>query len=230
MDDKKIVIISVSLLTISVFILGFITFGLVREISAVENRIVELRDMKEQLPDELQVEQAAELVGSAGVEDVGTISASEIGEEMIELQNVLADLFCMDGHRTSGIIDLRLEEGPKLGKRLSELTDIDEERYQYESWKLNNDWTLELASVIAYEKTDRIPVVFTLETEDGERIGLIKGIYDVEAHRLIEIEKHYPNISGGGLFQSSSLLKNGGLFASSSLSQNDELPKSVGGE
>src|SRR5699024_619797 len=94
-----------------------------------------------------------------------------------------------------------LEEGPKLGKRLSELTDIDAERYQYESWKLNNEWTLDLASVIAYEETDRIPVIFTLETKDGERIGLIKGIYDVDAHQLIDIEKHYPGISNSRFFQ-----------------------------
>lgn len=204
MDDKKVVLISVGLLTISVIVLGLITFGVVREISAVENRIEELRDMKEQLPDEVRVDKPTALVDSATTEadkDAVTVSAHEIGKEVIELQNVLADLFCMDGHRTQGIIDMRLEEGPKLGKRLSKLTDIDEERYQYESWKLNNEWTLDLASVIAYEKMDRIPVVFTLETKNGERIGLIKGTYDVDAHQLIDIEKHYPSISNHRLFQ-----------------------------
>lgn len=209
MDDKKVVIISVSLLMISVFILGFITFGVMREMSTIENKIAELNDKKEQVSDEAHVDKPVELVDntSATVDDVEgdateMISASEIGEEVIELQNVLADLFCMDGHRTSGIIDMRLKEGPKLGKRLAELTDIDEDRYQYESWKLNNDWTIELASVIEYEKTDRIPVVFAITTEDGERIGLIKAEYDVAAHQLTNIEKHYPSISGAGLFKS----------------------------
>lgn len=207
MDDKKVVMISVSLLMISVVILAVITFGVMREVSAVENRIAELRDIKEQLPDEMHVDKPEELVGNATAEandnndDAVTISAVDIGEDIIELQNVLADLFCMDGHRTQGIIDLRLKEGPKLGKRLSELTDIDEDRYQYESWKLNNDWTIDLASVIPYEKTDYIPVVFTLTTDDGERIGLIKGMYDVEGHHLTNIEKHYPGISSGELFQ-----------------------------
>lgn len=203
-NNKKVVVISVGLLTVSVMILGLITFGVMREISAVENRIEELRDMKPELPSDLHVGKQSALVDSTTTEvmdAVVTVSAIEIGTEVIELQNVLGDLFCMDGNLPKDIIELRLEEGPKLGKRLSELTDIEEERYQYESWKLNKEWTLDLASVLPFEETDRIPVIFMLETSDGERVGIVKGTYDVNAHQIIDIEKHYPGISNNRLFQ-----------------------------
>ncbi|HZW66992.1 MAG TPA: hypothetical protein VFF20_00050, partial [Pseudogracilibacillus sp.] len=59
------------------------------------------------------------------------------------------------------------------------------------TWKMNNNWSLELASVMEYEGIDRFPIVFTMKTEEGELIGLVKATYYVDEHRLYDIKKYY---------------------------------------
>lgn len=199
MNEKLVLYMSASLLMVSVFIVAAVTFGLSQEVSHVEENIEQLSVIKEDLlanpvsdrNDEADNDEV-NIIAKATVP--GRISAEKIGDEIVELQNVLAELFCPNNHLTQNIVDMRLEIGPDLGKKLNELTDIDADSYQYATWKMNNNWSLELASVMEYEDIDRFPIVFTMRTEEGDLIGLVKATYHVDEHRLYDIKKYYLGI------------------------------------
>lgn len=202
MNDKRLPYISLSLLAVTVLVLAAITFGISREIKHTQNHIEKLESLKEKAVSEADVQ--LDKIDEPKVDSevaYQTTSAEEVGEEVVKLQDILGDLFCTDGNLPKELVDIRLEEGPKLGKRLSELTDIDEDMYYYAAWKLHEDWTLELASVIGYEAVDEFPVLFTMKTEEGELAGLVKAAYDTRDQKLYHVEQHYVDVDYRNLLQ-----------------------------
>src|SRR5699024_5418002 len=118
MNEKLVLYMSASLLMLSVFIVAAVTFGLSKEVRYVEGNIAQLNEIKEDLlanPVADRDDDEVNIIATATVP--GRISAEKIGDEVVELQNVLAELFCPNNHLTQNIVDMRLEIGPDLGKK-----------------------------------------------------------------------------------------------------------------
>lgn len=204
MENRNILYISISLLAIAVFLLAAITFGVKREVSEVEERIASMEETKESLILEQEHNSSTntEHINDASKEEaLERISAVEIGEEVVEIQSLLGDLFCTDGNVPRELVEMRIQEGPKLGKRLSELTGIDADTYQNATWKLHEDWSLELASVISYQGVTEIPVLFTMKADDEELVGIVIAKYNVSNGQLTDLERYYPGVNYDGILQ-----------------------------
>jgi len=123
--------------------------------------------------------------------DERTVSAKAIAEEIIEVDDFLTGLY----KRNSVMDDLTDEERQANVERTKEMqarnTALRGETDHLSTWQLNPDWTLELASVVAYQETSHIPVVFKMTTSSGELAGFIRATYHVDEHKITDVIKHY---------------------------------------
>ncbi|PAF27345.1 hypothetical protein CHH61_03740 [Shouchella clausii] len=122
-----------------------------------------------------------------------TVSAEEIGKEIIEVDDVLTAFYktnepLPEDKKERDALFARLEEAKKKNTELTGATEAD----HIKTWQLNPQWTLTLESVLAYQQdSDRFPVLFLMETGDGKSAGLIYATYDVTNHTLSNISRHY---------------------------------------
>lgn len=121
-----------------------------------------------------------------------TVSAKEIGREMIEVDDALTAFY-----KTNEPLPTDKKEKDALFKALEKakeknhlLTGANESDH-IKTWQLNPEWTLTLESVVTYQDTNRVPVVFSMKTKAGKAAGLIYADYDVDKHRLTNINRYY---------------------------------------
>ncbi|MCC2248989.1 hypothetical protein JUJ52_03325 [Virgibacillus sp. AGTR] len=121
-----------------------------------------------------------------------TVSAKEVGKEIIAVDNILTAFY-----KTNEPLPENKEEKEALFAKLeeakaknTELTGAKESDH-IKTWQLNPEWTLTLESVVTYQDTNHVPVVFSMKTKDGKAAGLIYAIYDVNDHSLNNISHHY---------------------------------------
>lgn len=198
MDDKKVLYITIGMLIVSLLMIVGLTIGVKREIANVNHRIEELQSMKASAEtsevDEADGEEVIEnpVVKNSSVEN--TVSAVEVCKEVVLIHDILGDLYCSDGYLPKELVEMRLEEGPNIGKRLNELTGIDADMYPYAAWKLHQDWSLELTSTMEYDGIEEFPVLFTMRTESGELAGVVRAKYNVDKGSLSDVEPYYPGM------------------------------------
>jgi hypothetical protein len=121
-----------------------------------------------------------------------TVSAKNIGQEIIEVDDALTAFY-----KTIDPLPEDKNERDSLFAELetaqtknTELTGAGEADH-IKTWQLNPEWTLKLESVVTYQDTDRVPIVFSMETADGKLAGLVHTIYNVNDHTLSDISRHY---------------------------------------
>lgn len=124
-----------------------------------------------------------------------TVSAKKIGKEMIAVDNALTSYYKMseplpeDEEKKKALFD-KLEKAKAKNTKLTGA----EEGDHISTWQLNPEWTLKLESVVVYQDTNQIPVVFSMKTKDGKNAGLIYATYDVNDHMLDNISRHYTTV------------------------------------
>lgn len=121
-----------------------------------------------------------------------TVSAEAIGKEMIATDDALTEFyktnepFPDDQDEVDKMMAAR-DEAHAANTRLTGAS----EATQLDTWKLNPEWTTTLESVVVYQDTPRVPVVFSMTTSSGDNAGLIYALYDTETETLNDISKHY---------------------------------------
>lgn len=121
-----------------------------------------------------------------------TVSAKKIGSEMIAVDDVLTAFY-----KTNAPLPTDKKEKDALFKAFEQAKEKNvlltgaKESDHIKTWQLNPEWTLTLESVVTYQDTDRVPVVFSMKTKAGKAAGLIYAVYDVDKHMLTNISRHY---------------------------------------
>lgn len=121
-----------------------------------------------------------------------TVSAKEIGKEIIQVDDALTAFYKTNEPlpKDKSKKDALFSELEKAKAKNTELTGAKEADH-IKTWQLNPEWTLSLESVITYQDTDYVPVVFSMKTKDGKSAGLIYARYDVNRHMLDDINRYY---------------------------------------
>lgn len=121
-----------------------------------------------------------------------TVSAKKIGQEMIAVDNALTAFYKtneplpQDEAKKQAMFDA-LDKAKAENTRLTGAKEKD----HINTWKLNPAWTTTLDTVVTYQDTDRVPVVFSMKTADGKVAGLVVATYDVSKHQLKDITRYY---------------------------------------
>lgn len=115
------------------------------------------------------------------IEKSGT-HVRDMGEEMISYQKILAKEhrradFTADDKKSDKVI-----EAEKGFTRLTNKTNY------ADTWLMNPNWDMKLESVGIYADVDKIPVVFTMDTEDGDLAGVVRAVYRVDDDLLEDIQ------------------------------------------
>lgn len=121
-----------------------------------------------------------------------TVSAMKIGDEIIAAENVLTSFYktnedLPEDQAAYDKIVKELEQAKAENTRLTNATESD----HIKTWKLNPDWNLKLESIVTYQDTDNVPVLFSMTTKSGKSAGLIYAVYDVANYKLTNISRHY---------------------------------------
>lgn len=121
-----------------------------------------------------------------------TVSAKEIGKQMIEVDDALTAFYKTNQPlpKDQSKKDALLRELEKTKAKNTALTGAKEADH-IKTWQLNPEWTLTLESVITYQDTDYVPVVFSMKTKDGKSAGLIYARYNVNRNTLDDISRYY---------------------------------------
>lgn len=121
-----------------------------------------------------------------------TVSAEAIGKEMIAVDDALTEFYKTNEPfpDDQGEVDKMFAARDAAHDENSRLTGAGDAD-QLDTWKLNPAWTTTLESVVVYQDTPRVPIVFSMTTESGENAGLIYAIYDTSGETLTNISKHY---------------------------------------
>lgn len=121
-----------------------------------------------------------------------TVSAKKIGSEIIAVENELASFYksnesLPEDQAAYDELIKNLESAKAENTRLTNATEGD----HIQTWKLNPEWTLKLESIVTYQDTDNVPVLFSMTTKSGKSAGLIYAVYDVVNYKLTNISRHY---------------------------------------
>lgn len=156
------------------------------DIVTVEGLILDNKQILERIPESFDREGHQEEIESR------TISAREIGEEMIKVDNTLTAFYktsdpLPESEKEKAAMFQALDKAKEANTALTGASESD----HIITWQLNPEWTLRLDSVITYQDTDRVPIVFSMTTKDGKQAGLIFATYDVARFSLTDISRHY---------------------------------------
>lgn len=121
-----------------------------------------------------------------------SVSAKEIGKEMIAVDDALTSFYktnepLPDDEKEREALFTKLDKAKAQNTKLTGASEAD----HIKTWQLNPKWTLKLESVVTYQDTNRVPIVFSMKTSDGKPAGLIYAIYNVDNHTLGNISRHY---------------------------------------
>ena len=121
-----------------------------------------------------------------------TVSAKGIAKEIIAVDDTLtafyktSDPMPKDKKEKQALLD-SVEKAKEENTKLTGADEAD----QIITWQLNPEWTIKLESVVTYQDTDSVPIVFSMKTKKGKDAGLIYAIYNVDSHKLTNISRHY---------------------------------------
>lgn len=146
--------------------------------SLIDEIEFKLKEVDEQVKSEQYVKEVKE----------GVISAKQIGEEMIEVDNTLTAFYKSWDPLPEG--EKFFKDLEEAQKKNSELTGAGENDH-LATWQLNPEWTLTLETVVNYGDVEQIPVLFRMTTGEGEFAGIIRATYDVSEHKLTDIKVQY---------------------------------------
>jgi len=121
-----------------------------------------------------------------------TVSAEKIAQEIIDVDNKLTAFYktnepLPEDEAEKKAIFKQLADAQVENTRLTGATEAD----HIKTWQLNPAWTLKLESVVIYQDTESVPLLFSMTTKDGKAAGLIVATYDVKAYKLTNITRHY---------------------------------------
>lgn len=121
-----------------------------------------------------------------------TVSAQKIGKQMIEVDDALTAFYKSNKPLPKDKTEKdRLFSGLEAAKAKNvELTGAKEADH-IKTWQLNPEWSLSLESVITYQDTEYVPVVFSMKTKDGKAAGLVYARYNVNKQTLEDINRYY---------------------------------------
>lgn len=120
-----------------------------------------------------------------------TVSAEQIGKEIIAVDNTLTAFYKTNAPMPTGAKKDALIAKVKAAQTKNTALTGTAVADQINTWQLNPAWTLKLESVVAYQDTTTLPVVFSMTTKQGKAAGLIYAMYDVNNHKLSNITRHY---------------------------------------
>lgn len=118
------------------------------------------------------------------------VSVKDMGAEMIQIQQTLADAYMSD-EGLSRYTDAEIEVIREAEKGYTRLTGVTN---YVDLWLFNAEWDLRLESVGSYVDAEKIPIVFSIYTADGELAGLVRGIYNNEADFIDDIVRDYTEV------------------------------------
>ncbi|MGX1195854.1 hypothetical protein [Metabacillus sp. SLBN-84] len=124
-----------------------------------------------------------------------TVSARKIGKDMIAVDDALTAFYKTNAPlpEDKNQRDALYKNLEAVKKKNTELTGAGEADH-IKTWKLNPEWKLKLESIITYQDTDRVPIVFSMTTKVGKSAGLVYAVYDVTNHRLQNVTRHYTTV------------------------------------
>lgn len=139
-----------------------------------------------------EVDQPFDSKGHEEILQSRTVSAKKIGAEIIAAENVLTSFYksnepLPEDQTAYDKIVKDLEKAKAENTRLTNATESD----HIQTWKLNPEWTLKLESIVTYQDTDNVPILFSMTTKSGKSAGLIYAVYDVVNYKLTNISRHY---------------------------------------
>lgn len=177
-------------------LIGGLLAGISIWLFIVNSSVTELRndvERKQALVSEIEEQLKGVTIEADAEEQVqkvkeNVISAKQIGEEMIEVDNTLAAFYKTWEPPLEN--EKLLQEVEAAKKKNTELTGADDNDHLI-TWQLNPEWTLKLESVINYGDVKEIPVLFTMTTGEGEFAGIVRAMYEVSKHQLREIKVQY---------------------------------------
>lgn len=121
-----------------------------------------------------------------------TVSAKGIAKEIIAVDDTLtafyktSDPMPKDKKKKQELLD-SVEKAKEENTKLTGAEEAD----QIKTLQLNPDWTMKLESVVTYQDTNSVPILFSMKTKKGKDAGLIYAIYNVDSHKLTNISRHY---------------------------------------
>lgn len=124
-----------------------------------------------------------------------TVSAQHIAKDIIAVDDTLTQFYkrntALSGTKAEqAAFFKKVEAMKKQNTKLTGATEAD----QIKTWKLNPEWKTTLATVLTYQDSDRVPVLFDMKTGKGEDAGVVYAIYDTRNDKLENVSKHYTNV------------------------------------
>lgn len=165
---------------------GFLvsTSNTVDEMQAQEQVLTdEIQNLKDELArktiTEEDLEPEVEIIEKAGTH------ALDMGEDMIFAQKKIAEAYRTYEPLSEFEDKDGLSRAEEIYTRLTESTDY------INAWFLNNTWAMELDSVGTFVDAEKMPIVFSMYTEDGDLAGVVRATYNSERDLLRDIQIDY---------------------------------------
>lgn len=153
-------------------------------IADVNELIKDAKEKQKRIDESYDSEEHAETIESV------TVSAHQIGDEIISVDNTLTAFYkSIEPMTTDKKILAKVATAEALNSKLTHAIDGEHAL----TWQLNPEWTLQLDSVITYGDVDEIPVLFSMHTKAKDKAGFVYAQYNVEEHTLESIVKYYMN-------------------------------------
>lgn len=176
--------------------IGGIAYGghVTNQVQEVKTDIERFEEEKASKTGQAKDLKAYDKKGHVTVIEARTVSAQDIGKKMISVDDTLTQFYkrntAIEGSDSEKkAFFAKVEQMKKVNTELTGAGEAD----QIKTWKLNPAWKTSLATVIAYQDSDRVPVLFDMKTAKGEDAGLVYAIYDTRNDKLENVSKHYTN-------------------------------------
>lgn len=185
--------LAIGLTTVAI---GGIAYGgyVTNQVSEVKTDIEKYEKAKVELEASAKQSKKYNKKTHATVIEARTVSAQNIAKDIIEVDDTLTQFYkrntALSGSKAEQAAFFKKVEAMK--KENTKLTGA-AEADQIKTWKLNPEWKTTLATVIAYQDADRVPVLFDMKTKKGDDAGVVYAVYDTQARTLNNISKHYTN-------------------------------------
>ncbi|MCL6663443.1 hypothetical protein [Paenibacillus amylolyticus] len=156
------------------------------DIAATKELLQGVQSTKEKVEEPFDSKEHEEILQSR------TVSAKKIGAEIIAVEDVLTSFYKSneDLPEDQAAYDKMVKELDKAKADNTRLTNASESDH-IQTWKLNPDWTLKLETIVTYQDTENVPVLFSMTTKSGKSAGLIFAVYDTVNYKLTNISRHY---------------------------------------
>lgn len=185
--------LAIGLTTVAVGGIAYSAYAM-NQVSEVKTDIEKYEKAKTELQVDAKKSKTYNKKTHATVIEARTVSAQNIAKDIIAVDDTLTQFYkrntALEGSKAEQAAFFKKVEAMK--KQNTKLTGASEAD-QIKTWKLNPEWKTTLATVIAYQDADRVPVLFDMKTGKGEDAGVVYAVYDTQARTLNNVSKHYTN-------------------------------------